>query len=136
MTSPLALRRLMISSKKLIIALIIALLILCTILLSSPGIKVYFQSNEVQRITDKHYFTEDFSCSMTPVLLGRFKSLSHQETYLFALNLHNSQDILENLLKELVVVVKLLGLNNCFIQFMNLDHLIILKICSRDLKRI
>lgn len=52
---------------------------------------------------------------MTPLLLGRFKSLSHHETYLFALNLHNSQDILENLLKELVVVVKLLGLNNCFI---------------------
>ena len=48
-------------------------------------------------------------CKMTHVLRKRYESLSHDSSYLFAMNLYNSEKLMRNLIRELPIVLELLG---------------------------
>ena len=54
-------------------------------------------------------------CKLTPVLLERYRSLAKDSTYLFAVNLYNSEHILGNLIKELKIVLEFLGINHTMV---------------------
>ena len=54
-------------------------------------------------------------CELTPVLHSRFKSLKNSQNWLIALNLYNSEHIMNNLIQELQTVIQFLGVNRSMV---------------------